>query len=211
MTKLTGLQLAFSMMAAVVVAFLSSTASQAQREPWGNPYDALLERPGVEIENGTREDGTLWRGFKTPAGIEISQTKRGDLVSTFSTDHSGHGAVLCLWDIVVLTKLLSEICPELSSPKAEARLETALDRIHRFILQNAVEPVTIEDLETSIQRRRESEQKELTAIEDKAAACRKSDFADLVTAFATAPDEQLEKNLEEDLSLPRIPVKNPCL
>lgn len=122
MTKLTGLQLAVSMMAAVVVAFLSSTESQAQHEPWGNPYDALLERPGVEIENGT-----------------------------------------------------------------------------------------IEDLETSIQRRRESEQKELTAIEDKAAACRKSDFADLVTAFATAPDEQLEKNLEEDLSLPRIPVKNPCL
>lgn len=211
MTKLTGLKLAVSIMTVIVVALLGSTVSQAQHESWGDRYDALLERPGVEIVSGTQEDGTKWRSFKTPAGIEISQTKRGDLVSTMSIDRSEHSAVLCLWDIMVIAKLLSELCPELSNPTAEARLKTALDRIHRFIVQNTVEPVTIEDLEMSIQRRRESEQKELAAIEDKAAVCRKSDFADMVTAFGTASDELFEKDLDRHLSVPRIPVKNPCL
>lgn len=196
--------------AAILASLFTAPGAMAETELWGTGYDGLLDRPGVTLSTRTQDDGSEDRYFKLPGGVEIIETRTAGKVSSIGVDNSGHGAVLCSWELYIGLSALVEICPALHTKTTRTRYLDALPRINRFIHDNMLEPVPLEQVEDAAAERRKAAIGLYESYPDPNAFCSGSEYAKFVEAFGELPDEDFRAAVDKLLSVPRLPVKGPC-
>ncbi len=197
-----------SVLLATLVTCLSASA---QEGPWGDPYDALLERPDVTVVYSTEDDGRKVRKFLTPGGVEIRQSRLNGNIDTFTSDTSKNGAVVCAWWIVLSLRASMDACPKLGNDELKSDFDRAIARINRFIHKNALEPTSLEQVETDAVKYRARTYNSSQSPEDRERICRNPDRARLITVITEGPPNGFNGWVDNLLAVPRLPVANPCL
>lgn len=141
----------------------------------------------------------------------IETIVQGD--SVVKTDRSGHGAVLCTWQILVTVQSATKACNWVHLPADDA-IDTAIAEMDRFIIENMPTPTTQEMLEDG--KRRQSEMVWAGPPEQVKQMCAVGEDMDTTGAFAWRIRQQVDPEsfiagIRESLSVPREPVMNPCL
>jgi hypothetical protein len=100
------------------------------------------------------KDGSEDTVVKLPSGVVFHRVRRNGETRTFGNDLSGHGAVLCSWEIYVALAAALGICPEYRNEPLRADLANTIDRINEFI--NNLFPVSKAELEKLAASRRDA-------------------------------------------------------
>jgi hypothetical protein len=130
-------------------------------------------------------------------------------------DNSGHGAVMCIWGIYTGLRASLDICP--SDNPDDEKLKTALDeainRINAFIVANSVPPITEATLEDQVNTQVLKTRTKAGSMskDELTKKCATSDVGKMLDKLRSSPREQLKANVDDLLSVPRLPVINPCL
>jgi hypothetical protein len=157
-----------------------------------------------------RSDGSESRTLDFGNGVTIVEERGEGRSGSSGWDRSGAGAVLCAWEIYVLVHALAEVCPGVDADLNEA-LKIAVDRINHFIVENSIHPVTSDEVNAAVVRKKARALFSLPT-DDPARLlelCRKSDFS----PYPKKPVSRTEgsQSVDELLAIPRPPVMNPCL
>jgi hypothetical protein len=143
-------------------------------------------------------------------GVQIYKYGDG---SEVGIDNSGKGAVLCVWNIYVGLKAYLDTCVSDRDKEFRADLGKGIDRIEQFIVENSLTTVSKSDLEA----RKRSELAGLSAmspsqIEAMCSATPDDTTYGVYASFRSAlTSEKLKAAIANLLSIPRLPVMNPCL
>jgi len=178
-------------------------AESATRNPLEVPaFDDLKKRQGVKVS----ADGNT---LNFPGGVTITHQGR----FTVGDDNSGHGAVLCAWEMYLSVKKMTELCHFDGDKAFNGRLNRAINRIDDFIVANSLSSVT----------KAEVEQQSIYLIEqnlpspkgaDQEAAVRKqcaAEFKSLINDYRSMTPERFNGHIDDLLSVPRPAVMAPCL
>jgi hypothetical protein len=190
-----------------------SSSSDSKKEPEASatsnplfftPFDELKKRPGVKI---TADGKTLL----FPGGVSISDvTDSGVEKGISGTDNSGHGAVLCGWELFLSMKAQMALCRSNTDAAFSDRLDKAINRINKFIVANSLSPVTNAEVQRQstafIAAKEHSASKEEVQKE-----CTSGDFAKGIRAYQSMPPSAFDHAIDDMLSVPRPPVLAPCL
>jgi hypothetical protein len=189
--------------AAILVSGLAiSLGSYAPATGQGVNLDVIAAQPGAQTTTTMNNDGSEDTVVKLPNGVAFHQMRRNGETRTFGSDLSGHGAVLCSWEIYVALAAALEICPEYRNEPLKADLAYAIDRINDFIVANNLFPVSKAELEKRAASRRE----------DASRLCRPdSPAAGMLKSLGSVSHDKLVSSVADLLSVPRPPVMNPCL
>jgi len=188
--------------AAIFVASLAvSLASYAPATGQGVTLNAIAAQPGAKTTTTKNNDGSEVTEVRLPSGVVFSQQRRNGQTLTYAADVSGHGAVMCSWEIYVGVAAALEICPEFRNEPLKADLANAIDRINDFIVANSLSPVSKAEVEKAAASRREAASR----------LCRSDDFAGMIKALGSMSHDKLMSSVADLLSVPRPPVMNPCL
>jgi len=188
--------------AAILVSSLAvSLASYTPASGQGVNLDAIAAQPGAQTTTTKNNDGSEVTEVKLPNGVVFRQERRNGKTLTFGNDVSGHGAVLCRWEIYVAMAAALEICPEFRNEPLKADLTNAIDRINDFIVANSLFPVSKADLEKRAASRRE----------DASRLCRSDGLAGMIKSAGLVSHDKLMSSVADLLSVPRPPVMSPCL
>lgn len=189
--------------AAILISSLAvSLALYGSATGQGVSLDAIAARPGAQTTTTMSNDGSEVTEVKLPNGVVFHQERRNGRTQTFGNDVSGHGAVLCSWQIYVGVAAALEICPEFRNEPLKADLANAIDRINDFIVANSLSPISKAELEKRATSRR-VDASQLCRPDGPAAAMLKS--------FGSVSHDKLMGSVDDLLSVPRPPVMNPCL
>ena len=161
--------------------------------------DTIAAQPGAQTTTTINNDGSETTVVKLPNGVVFHQGRRNGKTWIVGTDHSGHGAVLCSWEISVVLAAALEICPAYRNESLKDSLASAVDRINDFIVANSLFPVSKAELEKRAASKRE------------ARLCRSSGVAGMLKSFGSVSHDELMSGIADLLSVPRPPVMNPCL
>jgi hypothetical protein len=173
-------------------------------------FDKFLSRPNVEVTVQQNHDGSESRNIKLPEGIEISQTRRNGETSTFALDNSGLGAVYCIWDVLVSIRAELSHCPENGSPKVRNAISTGIARINQFIAANSLTPITIKAIERGIDDKIRAAGARIAKRKTTQKTCI-SPFSSTFVQFTEKRSiDELRISIDKLLSVPRLPVLNPC-
>jgi hypothetical protein len=190
-------------LAATLVSSLAvSLASYGSAMGQGVNLDAIAAQPGAQTKTTMSNDGSEVTEVRLPNGVVFHQERRNGKTLTFGNDVSGHGAVLCSWEIYVGVAAALEICPEFRNEPLKADLANAIDRINDFIVANSLFPISKAELETRAASRT-GDASQLCRPDGPAAAMLKS--------FGSLSHDKLMSSVADLLSVPRPPVMNPCL
>lgn len=151
------------------------------------------------------EDGLEVRKLIIPGETVIIQTHKGERISTLVSDISGRGAVLCMWMILVETRAALDVYGDLKSPLAVERLDMAISWINEFVTENSVEHTSTEQLEIAYQARLDSIRRR--GLDAKSVEF----FEEMIERLESQPEERFKRDLEDLLSVPRLPAMDPCL
>src|SRR5258708_16467804 len=132
--------------AILALSLAAPLASYAPVRGQGVNLDAIAAQPGAQTTTTANKDGSEVKEVKLPNGVTFHQVRRNGDTQTFGNDVSGHGAVLCAWEIYNALAAAIEICPEYRSEPLKADLADAIDRINNFIVANSLSPVTKTEL-----------------------------------------------------------------
>lgn len=167
---------------------------------------------------GRNEEGMETREIRTSAGVVIVQTRSGSEVLAYSWDDSGLGAVKCVWGIYTVVKSELELCPDAASPEIKRNLDRAIGRMNAFIVTNSLQPVTIGQIEEEVEKRAKNYRAERkrkigkTPSRSRTNQCLSSFSLRIIRSMENLKDlERLNKQIDKLLSVPRLPVFNPCL
>ncbi len=180
-------------------------------ESWNTPYDSLFEQSGAEVTTSTLEDGTEMRRLMTPGDVEVTQYRKGEKVRTVATDKSGLGAVRCVWGFYIEIKMSLDACSNLENPEVSERLGVAINRINKFISKNWFDQISIEQLEDSIENRVIKFHEHNNVSSGTGLQCQNRDIQHIINLIEELPDGEFERGIDKLLSVPRLPVSNPCL
>jgi hypothetical protein len=124
-------------------------------------------------------------------------------------DHTGHGAILCNWGIYVSLRGTLKVCSPGNDALREA-LDTAIDQINGFILENSLTPVSKADLEKTIQITEQGAIHAITGASDEETKtkCMSDSF---FARLKSMRPEQLDRSVTDLLSVKRPAVQIPCL
>jgi hypothetical protein len=199
---------------AVAVALLltvNNSIAQTQPAPAFVDFDKLAAQPGTNIIHSKRgdEDVTeLQRG-----GVSVQITRRGDKIQTLGVDHSGHGAVLCAWQIYIALRAELDTCFAGKYPELRDDISTSIGAINKFIVTNSFLPTSQNEVEASAL----AEDMKLRSpiakmpLDQLAKVCQSGSLGKMVIQAAKATHTQRQKSTDDLLSIPRPPVLNPCL
>jgi hypothetical protein len=169
-------------------------------------------------------DQALAERLAAQPGTQATRNKAGEIIELVrggvsvgqmvSIDNSGHGAVLCAWEILIETRNELDSC----GPGHRADLRNALDQeiddINRFIVLNSLDPVTLEQVKAGIASLTELYRQQLEPFSPdmiKKECMPGGKLGQFLSAYdgITVPEQR--KAIEDLLSVPRPPVMNPCL
>lgn len=125
-------------------------------------------------------------------------------------DHSGKGAVLCTWLMMVEMRITIDLCYPSEFGDLRANLTEGIDTTNDFIVANSPTPVTKHDLNQNIARRLANERAQLAGGSPSPAECRKR-REQFIEPMARQSRDEFHRWLSDFLSIPRKPLMNPCL
>jgi hypothetical protein len=197
--------------AAVSLLQISSSFAQTQPAPAALDFDKLATVPGTTVTHSKRgsEDFTeLQRG-----GVSIQVTREGSKMQSLGVDHSGHGAVLCIWQIYIALRAELDTCFAGKYPELRDDLGTSINAMNKFIAQNSLLPTSEKEVESSALAQDIKLRSPAANMSPKrlAEVCQSGDLARMVLEEAKTTHAQRLKQLDDLLSVPRPPVMNPCL
>lgn len=169
-------------------------------------YAAIFAAHEAEVQPGGELDGRAVDLLTLPEGIELRRLTGPNGEVTFTgIDSSGNGAVGCLYETFFELVAMGRFCPW-TPPKADAVvLEDRLRRIARFVLENGVPAEDPETAESVIEAGMARWQREFGTQ-----VCAEPDYGLQGFAGALASDA-FGSVLDTALSVPRLPVLEPCL
>jgi hypothetical protein len=186
--------------AAIFVSSLAvCLASYAPTAGQGVNLETIGAQPGAQTTTTVNKDGSEDTVVKFPNGVVFRSVGRNGETRIFGADHSGHGAVLCSWEIYVTLAAALEICPRYRNESLRASLASAVDRINDFIVANSLFPVAKTELEKRAASKREVR------------LCRSRGVAGMLKSVGSVSHDKLMSGVADLLSVPRPPVMNPCL
>jgi len=194
---------------AILVPALGARASD-----WGPVWDSLAEQPGATVSDGMDASGAPIRQINLASNVSFLLRKQGDHVEVTGVDNSGHGAVACAARTFPTLLFILDTCAPGKYPELRKTLGQTLNDIDDFIVKNSIVPVTKESLQ---QERRDAEAKiHAMSPADVAKECHKPDFQSWLSKVEPAggehdESERIRKVTKELLSVPRPPVRNPCI
>lgn len=125
-------------------------------------------------------------------------------------DDSGKGAVLCAYEIYVGVQQVTKLCG-LSRTESDDALDQGIAAMGAFIAENATDPWTANWIR-EVERRGDPD---YLSAEDIARACmpHTSDTPakEFTDAIRSRPAADIHADFADMLSIPREPVRNPCL
>ena len=195
------------MRAMIAAALTMLCATNALAGDWGN--DGWLKKyPDAKISIGKKQ-GAEMRQIQLPGGIHIVQEREGENIKTMGVDQSGLGAVLCVKDMVLTTKAMVEACPQSSSHPVLAELDKASEKIDAFIVANSPEPTDMKKLGDDRQARyaqllRRAKQSSDEKMKQRCESEKWNEEMDKMR-------EHIGQDVSKVLSVPRMPVLNPCM
>ncbi len=157
-----------------------------------------------------KKNGQETRVIELSGRVELRQYRKNGKISTIGIDKSGHGAVGCAWEVYVEIKLGLEICSVHDDGWGD-ELSEAIEKIMDFVVANSMTETSRDKLELYISNERNSWLK-TSGSRSSDSSIKRCEFA---TGFLQHVKNQGRKkfraHIEKLLSVPRIPVKNPCL
>jgi hypothetical protein len=132
-------------------------------------------------------------------------------------DHSGKGAVLCDWEIAIGVRNAIDVCFPEEFAELRAELSITINAINEFIVANNPSPITKAELEARVAQRLAKSRS--AAAADPRPVSESLHCQYMRRSFILPMDENLKKTspderrraLADFLSVPRVPVMNPCL
>ncbi|MEM7124154.1 MAG: hypothetical protein AAF563_22945 [Pseudomonadota bacterium] len=182
----------------------------ASADEWGTAYDVLLDRPDVEVEYLTSDEGAETRRFRLPGPVIVDEIRDGDNYRVWSRDASGLGAVQCAWLIYATTVFYAERCDAAGYQDQLTLLRTGVDRIEAFMQENWLVPMSDDDL-VAFKANWQAQEEVWFAQSGTEQACENPHFLHMINRVAAMGEEGHTEAIDELLSVPRLPVANPCL
>jgi len=142
-------------------------------------------------------------------GASIQRFRSGGEAIERGTDRSGHGAVLCVWQVFITIRHSVAACaPDRADLLAE--LDRSIAATNGFIVANSPGPVTLSAVEA---RAHAIDDQAIAGFAKLAPAARaKACAADWATQIAARLTPVAVRGWTDDLlSVPRLPVMDPCL
>jgi hypothetical protein len=199
--------------AAAILCVLSFSAAGAS-DDWGHDFDAIIAEPGTKVFFGTMNGGDPTREIRLANGVTVTQIRHAGKLSAFTTDNSGHGAVMCNYAILLALQGALSLC-DLKSPEA-AEIAEQIPRIEAFIIANVLPRTATNEAAARTEigklKARNDAAASSLAPEKKAAYCKSSNAALITSRYRAQWGEgKLNKMVDDLLSVPRPAVTNPCL
>jgi len=199
-----------------LLAFLPTSFSFAASENWGTPYDVFFERNDLKAEYSRSKNGEEKRSVTIPNQTRINQTKKDGKVSTRTSDISGNGAVLCAREIYLAVKTVLDNCDDFDYPNAQKELLVALEKIDKFVSENSIIPVSQEELKTDSKRRNTEFKDRFSGNQPhicngKVGEKERKFIEYIAQRIEGMSEDEFKSEIEKLLSVPRLPVTNPCL
>jgi hypothetical protein len=194
-------------LASLVATCLASAGLCAEAGKNAPQIDAFAAQPGAEVT--TRKEGDREVLEVRRNGVRLIQVRRGDKIEVYGVDVSGHGAVLCTWEIFIGVSEGLEACFPGQDPELRQDMKNAIAAINDFIVANSLMPTTITEVEARVSVRRQAAASRVS--EDKSGnECRGGALGQLINALRKMPRELRLRAVSDLLSVPRPPVTNPC-
>ncbi|MBI5164536.1 MAG: hypothetical protein HY985_11625 [Magnetospirillum sp.] len=96
------------------------------------------------------ENGRETREIALQGGVVVIEERKGEeVISHLEFDASGHGAVLCSWQLYSRMYAGLAVCGD-GNDEWKAELFTALERMNEFIVANTLTAVSKNDLQNEI-------------------------------------------------------------
>ena len=194
---------AFLLLAALAV------SAHCRAGEWGVFWDAVAQRPDAKTIDHPNINGAERRRIVLNSGVEFQLDRRGDQLTSVGHDKSGKGAVLCLWEVYIATKIYVETCSPTRDQELEADLDRAIDQINDFIVENSLQPTSKADLVAAIEQRKKIFKGTLSPGDDR--KCPTEAIAPLAAALKLLSSENRQAAVTKLLSIKRPRVMNPCL
>lgn len=185
----------------LTVAALSASALSAFAEPWID-YALLLETHRDEVTIGVDAEGRA-----------TSELQLGDVMVTcveaegcYGVDRNG--AVGCLFSMVAELRGYVSACGLEVPSEARAVLEQTYERVGRYVAANAVPLMEWSELDGYAGSLSVADG--MPPIAPSEEACREVDSI-IGSVVSNLQDRDQSAELDQLLSVPRLPVMNPCL
>ncbi len=189
--------------------------SSATADDWGTSYDKLFVE-GADRVKTYQDQGAEVREVITKGGVQVRQQRKNGEVTT-STSDVLHGPVLCFWEIAVTVRAALDTCEETNRPKLAGRLDQTLEKLNKFIVANALEKTSMEQVQSAIDARTKRFRKAQDAPATGRVSCAKKgpgtvNFLNTYLAdVEKKSSEEYQTGIDKFLSVPRLPAMNPCL
>jgi hypothetical protein len=139
--------------AALLLVAALAVSADCRAGEWGDFWDTIAQRPDAKTIDGPNINGAHKRRIVLNSGVEFQLDRHGDQFTSVGLDKSGKGAVLCLWEIYIATKIYLETCTSTRGPELEADIDRAIDQINNFIVENSLQPTSKADVAAAIEQR----------------------------------------------------------
>lgn len=133
--------------------------------------------------------------------------------SDIEQDTSGHGAVLCIWEIYISVRAGLDICTPGEHKDLRDDLSDGITAMNRFIVANNIPPVSSAQVNAAVAARDKRYHDEAAKLApDKIhEQCTSDETTRLIGAFEQESRDQRRRRIADLLSVPRQPLMNPCL
>lgn len=173
---------------------------------WGDFWDAVAQRSDATVTDSQDNiDGGEERRIVLQSGVEFLLQRRDGQVTVAGLDKSGQGAILCTWQMFIATKIYLETCSPTRDPGLEIDLNSAIDQINDFIVENSLQPRSKPELLESIEQLRKTFSFAGDAQKGPTEA-----VAQLAAGLKGLPRADRQAIVTKLLSIKRPPVMNPC-
>lgn len=201
-------------------------ACGSAQERWGTPFDDVIKKEQIVVKIKKNTDGTETREINLPGKIFVQESRKdGRVFQTYAADRSGHGAIRCVKGIYVEVKTWLDVCSDFNNQKSSEILASAIKRINKFIVKNSLHPISMDELNASLAAHQNNframliEAHKTAGVTDgeKLLQCREKQNKPLgfhekmADGIAKMPAKEFDQSIDDLLSVPRLPVMNPCL
>jgi len=205
--------IAFRAIYRIASIFVWAFAAHAQQAHWSPFWDEVAARPGVKVVDGIDYNGREMRRIEFSSGVLFDLTREEDKITYFGSDTSGHGAVQCSWELYLGARSYVEACLPGEDPGFEARLDSALDRMNDFIVENSLVPTAKSRLQEAVEQRKRLAREGVRGLsdDDRRKKCEVHAMRPLIDRMKSVSHDAWVAGLDKSLSVKRPPVMNPCL
>lgn len=187
--------------------FSFSSASAAFGDPSGFDLDAIAAQPGTEVIR--KPDGL----FEIRRGGVVIEAQRGrdGTIRYLGQDFSGHGAVMCAYNMYLWVKGVLDSCFPEAHEEWKAEVDTALGKIRAFIAKNNLQRTPQSEIDAAFQSKYSQLIQHLRAFDDERQRMCAVYKENMIRYMDGLKLDGFRAQITDLLSVPRPPVMNPCL